>query len=124
MAGFDSGHANFDIKFAATKFHGGKETGLIVIHLVAASLVADNSNLMCQLLANALGHYSRRRNDASSQAPRPTPRLPPKAMLQVDGVSTNWGIVTFAFLCFLVKIGAVASFLMARNPVGTCTLAW
>ena len=117
FAGFDSGHTNFDLKFAATKFHGDKETGFIVIHLVAATLVVDNSNLMCQLLANALGHYSRR-NRASSQAP--TPRLPPKVMLQVDGVSTNWGIVTFAFLCFLVTIGAVASFFMARNPVGTC----
>ena len=119
FANFESGHTTFDIKFVATKFHGTHGNGLIVIHLIASSLVKDNSNLMCQLLANALGHYS---NTFSSEVPGSSasaPRLPPKFFLQVDGVSTNWGNITFAFICYLVKIGAVGSFCMSRNPVGT-----
>ena len=140
LAGFESGHDNFDMKFVATKFHGAENRGLIVVHIVASSLVPDNANLMCQLLANSLGYYSstlptpapapapapatapspaQAPAPAPAPAPSPAPRLPPKLLLQVDGVGTNWGLVTLAFVCFLVMIGVVASFEMARNPVGT-----
>jgi len=38
--------------------------------------------------------------------------------LQADGVSSNWGGVTFAFLEYLVRTDVVKKFDMARNPVG------
>jgi len=118
---YDSGHATFDIKLVATKFHGSGDNGLIVIHLVANSLVPDNANLMCQLVSNAFKHYIDTLDAPTpEQSPAAAPRFPPEVFLQVvDGVSTNWGLVTFAFVCYLVKIGVVASFQMARNPVGT-----
>lgn len=104
--GYDSGMDNFDIKFVETKFHGQGENQLIVVHIVAGGLVSDNANLMCQLLANSLGHFSGER------------ALPPNVRLQVDGVATNWGLVTFAFIADLVMAGYVHAFDMCRNPVG------
>lgn len=117
---YDSGHTNYDIKFAATKFHGAGETQAIVVHIVAGDLVFDSASLMCQLMVNAIGHYAA---SAPTPAAAPaTPHLPPKVRLQVDGVGTNWGLVTLAFICFLVMIGIVDAFEMARNPVGTSFL--
>ena len=79
--GYDSGMDNFDIKFVATKFHGQGENQLIVVHIVAGGLVSDNANLMCQLLANSLGHFMDMRT-----APGGERALPPNVSLQVDGV--------------------------------------
>ena len=108
MYGHDSTYDNFDIKFVATKFHGKNGNQLIVVHIVASATVSDNSNLMCQLLANALGHYQAKHNSAAL----------PNVRLQVDGVATNWGRVTFGFLTYLVMAGFAESFKMCRNPVG------
>jgi hypothetical protein len=76
--GYDSGMDNFDIKFVATKFHGQGENQLIVVHIVAGGLVSDNANLMCQLLANSLGHFMDMRT-----APGGERALPPNVRLQV-----------------------------------------
>jgi hypothetical protein len=111
--GYDSGMDNFDIKFVATKFHGQGENQLIVVHIVAGGLVIDNANLMCQLLANSLGHYM-----DMHTAPGAQRALPPNVRLQVDGVATNWGLITFCFISYLVLAGFVHAFDMCRNPVG------
>jgi hypothetical protein len=108
MYGHDSTYDNFDIKFVATKFHGTGENQLIVVHIVASALVPDNANLMCQLLANALGHLAAKRGSGAL----------PNVRMQVDGVSTNWGHITFGFINYLVMAGYVNTFNMCRNPVG------
>lgn len=95
---------------------------LIVVHIVAGGIVSDNANLMCQLMANALGHFTAA--PAAPGAPAaPKRAFPPNVRLQVDGVSTNWGLVTLAFICFLVMAGIISAFDMCRNPVGVHHLA-
>lgn len=44
--------------------------------------------------------------------------MPPHGRIQVDGVSTNWGGITFGFMEYLVKSGVFKSLDIARNPVG------
>ena len=38
--------------------------------------------------------------------------------VQLDGVGTNWGRITFAHITNLVKMGVLGNTVVARNPVG------
>jgi hypothetical protein len=108
--GFASGHTNLDLKLVGTKFHGNIGASLVVFDLVLPQLVSDDSNLMCTLLYNALITWQTHGGGNRS--------MPPHGRLQVDGVSTNWGGITFGFLEYLVRSGVFKSLNVARNPVG------
>lgn len=58
-----------------------------------SQLVSDDANLLCTLVYNALIAWQNLGDR----------RAPPHAHVQVDGVSTNWGSVTFGFMEHLVK---------------------
>jgi hypothetical protein len=129
---YDSGHEGISLKIVGTRIHGGGSNGLTIISIIHNDLVSDDSNLVCQLLHNAIGHISEMKAEQqearfkSSQCaagprpspPPPPPPIPPRVRLQVDGVSTNWGLITFAFVAFMVMTGICLGFEMARNPVG------
>ena len=44
--------------------------------------------------------------------------LPTNVRVQLDGVGTNWGRITFAHITNLVKMGVLGNTVVARNPVG------
>ena len=44
--------------------------------------------------------------------------LPTNVRVQLDGVGTNWGRITFAHITTLVKMGVLGNTVVARNPVG------
>ena len=106
---FDVGRKGLQMKLNATIFHGH----CLVLHVVHPHIPGD-ANLTCHLIDTSLEVYHR-----TMVAKGHAGHTPPNNRFQLDGVSTNWGLITFAHLQNL-KDGRVLGddVDVVRNPVG------
>ena len=106
---FDVGKKGLQMKLNATIFHGH----CLVLHVVHPHIPGD-ANLTCHLIDTSLEVYHR-----TMVAKGHAGHTPPNNRFQMDGVSTNWGLITFAHLQNL-KDGLVLGddVDVVRNPVG------
>ena len=106
---FDVGKKGLQMKLNVMIFHGH----CLVLHVVHPHIPGD-ANLTCHLIDTSLEVYHR-----TMVAKGHAGHTPPNNRFQMDGVSTNWGLITFAHLQNL-KDGLVLGddVDVVRNPVG------
>ena len=105
--GVDHGRDGVQFKLVGNLFHG---------HVLVLSLVSphmpDDANLFCHCLHSSLAELKKVRVRNGQPA-----FLPPHVRLQLDGVSTNWGKVSIAFVEHFVKCGVPCPRRAARARV-------
>jgi len=112
VKGVDLGDAAFKIKLVGSLSHGNQLT----LHLVPP-WIHDDANLSTTLLLDA----TKRSLDAR-HAKHDTPKHAPRSVRwQLDGVSSNWGKVTFALAADMAGRGIFENLDIVRNPVGRWT---
>ena len=104
----ESGRDGVQFKLVGNLWHGHA----LVLHVVHPH-VADDANLFCHCLHTALDELVKVRMQKGEPA-----HLPPHLRIQIDGVSTNWGKTSLAFIEDLARRGVVDNSTAARNPVG------
>ena len=104
----ESGRDGVQFKLVGNLWHGHA----LVLHVVHPH-VADDANLFCHCLHTALDELVKVRVQKGEPA-----HLPPHLRIQIDGVSTNWGKTSLAFIEDLARRGVVDNSTAARNPVG------
>jgi hypothetical protein len=103
------GAAAFKVKLVGTLAHGS----LLTLHIIPP-WVSDDSNLASTLLLDATARSLDARHEV-----RETPKHAPRRVRwQLDGVSTNWGKVTFALAADMTEKGIFEFVEIVRNPVG------
>ena len=110
MIGVDLGRKCVQFKLVGNLFHGH----VLVLHLVHPN-VPDDSNLMCHCLDTALEELVKVR--VSKDQPD---FFTPNHRSQLDGVSTNWGMTSFAHHEFLQRKRVLGERVdVVRNKVGS-----
>ena len=104
----ESGRDGVQFKLVGNLWHGHA----LVLHIVHPH-VPDDANLFCHCLHTALDELVNVRMQKGEPA-----HLPPHLRIQIDGVSTNWGKTSLAFIEDLARRGVVDNSTAARNPVG------
>lgn len=108
--GLDHGRDCLQVKLVGTLFHGH----CYIVHLVYPH-VPDDANLVCHCLDTAIEEVVKVR--VGKDQPD---FLPPNFRTQLDGVSTNWGSVTFAHHHYLQLRGLFGEKVdVVRNRVGS-----
>lgn len=98
------------LKLVGNLFHGHA----LVLHMVMPS-VPDDANLVCHCFDTAIEEVKKVRTAKDQPA-----YLPPNWRSQLDGVSSNWGLTTFAHHEFLHRrrvLGELTD--VVRNRVGS-----
>ena len=110
IPGFCLGRNCLPLKLIGNIWHGHA----LIFHLVMPN-VKDDTNLVCHALDSSREILEEVR--AEKGQPR---HMPPCCRLQYDGVSTNWGEVTFAHVQNLHNLRALGSTTdVRRNKVGS-----
>ena len=106
---FEVGKKGLQMKLNATIYHGH----CLVLHIVHPHIPGD-ANLTCHIIDTSLEVYCATMREKGYPG-----HVPPNNRFQMDGVSTNWGVVTFAHLQNLKDGGVLGDDVDAcRNPVG------